>query len=277
MKENLIIAATFLGIVVGTIIVAKICNYLIVMRLKKMKDKGGSNPTQFNFFKHFSNALIYIVGFGFAMYSVPSLKALGTSLFAGAGILAVVIGFASQQALGNIISGVFIVIFRPFSINDRLSIQTFRGVVEDITLRHTVIRDLENKRIIIPNAIIGSEIIVNSDYKEDNICRWIDIGISYDSDIDLAKSIIADEVLNHPLSVDARNQEAILRGDPIVPVRVILLAESSVNLRGWAWAKDTPDSFVMGCDLLESIKKRFDKEGVVIPFPQRTLHMQTEK
>lgn len=277
MRHELLIALTFIGILIGTIIIAKIVRSILDWRIKKSFQKEGADPTQFNFLKHTANALIYIVGIGFAIYSVPTLKAIGTTMFAGAGILAVVVGFASQQALGNVISGIFIILFRPFKINDRLAIQTYRGIVEDITLRHTVIRDLENKRIIIPNAIIGSEIIVNADFMEDNICKWIDIGISYGSDIDLAKSIMADEVLKHPLHIDPRTPEQLANGDPEVPVRVILLADSSVNLRAWAWAKDTPNSFIMSCDLLESIKKRFDAEGVEIPFPHRTVYMRKEE
>ena len=272
MSQTLKYILLFIAIIIVTVIVAKVFNYLIEKRLERLKNKGEGDSTQFNFLKHIINALIYIVGFSFAVYSVPTLKALGTSMFAGAGILAVVVGFASQQALGNVVSGIFIILFKPFRLNDRLSIQTFRGIVEDISLRHTVIRDLENKRIIIPNSIIGSEIIVNADFKEDNICKWIDVNISYDSDIDLAKSIIADEVLKHPFHIDPRNPQQIADGDPVVPVRVILLGDSSIHLRAWAWAKDTPSSFIMNCDLLESIKKRFDKENVTIPFPQLRIH-----
>ena len=145
------------------------------------------------------------------------------------------------------------------------------GIVEDITLRHTVIRDFENKRILIPNALISDEIIVNSDFTDDKICKWINVGISYDSDIDKAKSIMEDEVRKHPLLIDVRTPEQLEEQAPLVPVRVLSLGDSSVNLRAWAWAKDSADGFVMECDLYESIKKRFDAEGIEIPFPHRTL------
>ena len=82
---------------------------------------------------------------------------------------------------------------------------------------------------------------------------------------------MADEILNHLLHLDPRKPEEVELGLPEVPVRVIGLGESSVNLRAWAWAKDSPDAFVLQCDLLESIKKRFDREGVEIPFPHRTM------
>ena len=274
MREELIVAAHFVAILIATIIIARIVKFLIEKRLSKKRKQLDSDPTQITFIKHSLNAVIYIVGISFAVYSVPALKALGTTLFAGAGILAIVVGFASQQALGNIVSGIFIIIFRPFRINDRLVIQNFRGIVEDISLRHTVIRDLENKRIIVPNSTIGSEIIINSNYTEDNICKWIDIGISYDSDIDLAKKLITEEVLRHPLHIDPRTPEQIAEGVPEVIVRVILLGASSVDLRAWTWAKDTPSSFILSCDLYENIKKTFDKEGIEIPFPHQTVHLK---
>lgn len=270
-KELFIQIGIFVGIIIATILVAFLINRFFIRLIRRSTQELKNDPTNYQFLRHVSTALIYIVGFSIAIYSVPSLRTLASSLLAGAGILAVALGFASQQALGNVISGLFVVVFKPFRVHDRLKIRELTGIVEDITLRHTVIRDFENRRIIIPNSLISEEIIVNSDFVEDKICKWIDIGISYDSDIDLAKEIIKDEVMQHPLHVDPRTVEQVQAGVPKVPVRVILLGEYSVSLRAWAWAKDSPDGFVLSCDLYESIKKRFDREGVEIPFPHRTL------
>lgn len=271
MNQNIIYLIYFLCIILATFLVA----YLFRRAFNKFIHSSTSflknDPTNYKFLKHFVVGLIYIVGFCFAVYSVPNLRTLAGSLLAGAGIAAVAIGFASQAALSNIVGGVFIIIFKPFRINDRLMIGTHMGIVEDITLRHTVIRDFENRRIVIPNSIISEQVIVNADYTDENICKWVDIGITYDSDIDLAKKIMADEVLKHPLRVDARTEEMIAEGAPPVMVRVLALADSSVNIRAWAWAKNAADAFVLSCDLLESIKKRFDREGVEIAFPHRVL------
>ncbi|MEX2455939.1 MAG: mechanosensitive ion channel domain-containing protein, partial [Balneolaceae bacterium] len=153
-----------------------------------------------------------------------------------------------------------------------ISLQTtLSGVVEDINLRHTIIRNFENQRIIIPNSVMSNEILINSNYNDDKVCRFINVGISYSCDIDLARTIIQEEIENHPLCIDVRTEEDIEAGIPRVTVRVLTLGESSVNLRGWAWAADAPNGFVLQCDVTESIKKRFDKEGIVIPFPQRTI------
>lgn len=230
------------------------------------------DPTNFRFIYYALVALIYITGIGFAIWNIPSLKHIAQSMLASAGILAIVIGFASQQALGNIISGIFIVMFKPYRINDRITLKdTMRGVVEDINLRHTIIRNFENQRIVVPNSIISNEILINSNYTDDKLCKLINIGISYGSDIDKAKMIMSEEVQNHPLNIDVRSAQDIKKGIPRVTVRLVMLGESSVGLRAWAWASDPPNAFVLECDVLESIKKRFDREGIVIPFPQRTL------
>lgn len=271
MNPTFYYAALFASIILATIIIASVVNYFFKRMIKRSTETMKNDPTNYLFLRHAVTALIYMVGFSIAIYMIPSLKALANSLLAGAGILAVAIGFASQHALSNVISGLFIIIFKPFRVNDRLQIQLHNGIVEDITLRHTVIRNFENKRILIPNAVISNEIIVNADFVEDKICRWIDVGISFDSDIDRAKALMAEEVGNHPLYVDPRTPEQIEEGAPRVTVRVLTLGEYSVNLRAWAWAKNSPDGFVLSCDLLESIKKRFDAEGVEIPVPQRAL------
>jgi small conductance mechanosensitive channel len=270
-------------IILGTIIVASIFQSVFRRIIKRKSHDLNNDPTNYKFLKHTLTALIYIVGFSWAVYSIPTLRVMATSMLAGAGILAVVIGFASQQALANVIAGVFIVIFKPFRINDRVQIKDnfYSGVVEDITLRHTVIRNFENRRIVIPNSLMSSEIIVNSDFGEDLICKFVDVGIAYESDVVLAKKILAEEVMNHPNWLDRRTDEEKQDNIPPVAVRVIALAESSVNLRAWAWAGDTAAAFEMQCDVLEKIKIRFPQEGISIPFPQRTIHfntpLQTEK
>ena len=277
MKTDIVYTVTFASIIIGTFLVAYLFSRAFNKVIASSTTILRNNPTNYKFLRHFIVGLIYIIGFSFAIYSVPNLRAMAGSLLAGAGIAAVAIGFASQQALSNIVGGVFIIIFKPFRINDRLIIGTYHGIVEDITLRHTVIRDFENRRIVIPNSIISEQILVNADFADEKICKFIDVGISYDSNIDLAKQIMEDEVLKHPLRVDARSEEQIELGMPEVNVRVTLLGESSINIRAWAWAKNAADAFVLNCDLLESIKKRFDREGIEIAFPHRVIVLKNEK
>lgn len=275
MKFDLVVLLPFIvsgAILVGTAIVATVFSKLFNRFMLRNSEIVKSNPTNYRFIRHTVIALIYIIGFSWAVYHIPSLRTVASSLLAGAGILAVAIGFASQQALSNIISGIFVVIFKPYRINDRIIIKdTLQGIVEDITLRHTVIKDLENRRIVIPNSIISNDIIVNIDLNDMRVCRLLNIGISYDSDIELARKIIKEEALNHRFFIDQRTRQQIDEGMELVPVRLISYGQSSIDLRAWVWANNAPDGFVMHCELLENIKKRFDAEGVEIPFSYQTL------
>lgn len=275
MKEKILNNLDNVGIpliiILLTFLVAYLVDRFFKRLIRKSTEEIKNDPTNYKFLRHVIRALIYIIGISIAIHTIPSLRVLASSLLAGAGVLAVALGFASQQAFSNIISGVFIVIFKPFRVNDRLSLGELAGIVEDITLRHTVIRDFENKRIIIPNSKMSDEVLINSDFGDVKICKWIDIGISYDSDIEKAKEIIKNQIINHPLSIDNRTSLEIEEGAEVAVVKVISLGDSSVNLRGFAWVKNSADAFDMKCDLLESIKLQFDKEGIEIPFPHRTL------
>ncbi|MFK7775106.1 MAG: mechanosensitive ion channel family protein [Saprospiraceae bacterium] len=222
-----------------------------------------NDPTNYKFVGHAMSAIIYLMGFGWAIYEVPQMRQVANSLLAGAGILAVAAGFASQHALSNIISGLFIVIFKPFRVNDRLLIRdTMQGFVEDITLRHTVIRDFENRRIIIPNTVISDEVIINFDFSNDKIVRPIEFNVAMSSDIDLIREIIQEEIAKHPLSLDNRTMKDIQMGKPKVPVKVIGFTNIGIVIKTWTWAIDAGTAYELTCDVMESIKKKFDEKGV---------------
>jgi small conductance mechanosensitive channel len=225
--------------------------------------------TNYKFLGNALSTIIFTVGVMFAIREYPPLRSVAGSVLAGAGILAAVIGFASQQAFSNIISGIFIIVFKPFRVNDRLRIkELYSGVVEDITLRHTILRDNENRSVIVPNSVINSEILVNADLNDDAICRFLEFPIDFKADIDHARRIMVEEIGKHSTYIDRRTEEDIRAEKPLVEVRVVKMTDYALILRGWCWAKLPADSFNMYCDLLESIKKRFDAEGIQIPYPQ---------
>lgn len=261
-------------IILLTFVLASIMRRLMNRFVRLASEKLNTDATRYKFLKHFLTAAIMLVGFGLAIYTIPSLRSLAISLLAGAGIIAVVIGFASQAAFSNIISGIFIVMFKPFRIGDRISIganNMYSGTVEDITLRHTVIRNWENRMVIIPNSIISNETVINSSIIDEKVCSFFELGISYDSDMDQAIRIIQEEAEKHPNLIDNRRAEDIENEIPKVVVRVMGYGESSVNLRGYLWANTATEAFIMSKDLYKTVKERFDKEGVEIPFPYRTL------
>lgn len=250
------------------VILRKIATKLINSNADKIK----VDPTNFSFLKNSLSFIIYFIALIVIFRHIPSLRSFGSALFAGAGIIAAIIGFASQKAFSNIITGIFILIFKPYRVGDVIEISNGRiGTVEEITLRHTVIKDFKNERIIVPNTVISDDIIINSSITDSKIQCRVEVGISYDSDIDLAMQIMREECEKHPLLIDNRTHEDLANDVPLVRVAVIALADFSVNLRASAWTESFSDAFQMRTDLLKIIKERFDREGVEIPFPYRTI------
>lgn len=256
-----------------TVLVANYARRLFIRFLETDADGNRIKAPQYSFLKHLITAVIYILGIALAVSLIPPLRSLSISLFAGSGILAIIIGFAAQQSFANIVSGVFITIFKPFRIGDRVKMmgKDITGLVEDITLRHTIIRTFENKRVVIPNSVISTELVENANLIDEKICKLIDMGISYGSDVKKAKQIMREEGEKHPLTIDNRDDVQKENNDPVVMTRVTGFADSAVLLRAWVWTKDQPSAFQLGCDLYESIKERFDAEGIEIPFPHRKI------
>jgi small-conductance mechanosensitive channel len=95
--------------------------------------------------------------------------------------------------------------------------------------------------------------------------------ISYDSDINKAMAIIKDEIEKHPLILDTRNERQKQHNEPMVPTKVVGLSDFSIDIKAWAWTADNDNGFQLKVDVLKSVKERFDREGVEIPFPYRTI------
>jgi len=231
-----------------------------------------NDPTSYQFVKHLGRAFIYILGFSVAVNSIPSLRSLSTSLLAGAGILAAIVGFASQSAFSNIISGLFIIIFRPFRVNDHLTIdQTTFGIVEDVTLRHTILKSPENRRIVIPNSVMSDKIILNSHLNDPRVCKFIEMSVGYESDVNMAMEIMRTKIEAHPLCIDNRNDQQKEEDNPKVQVKVLRLEDSGVRLRAWAWAANNGDAFDMTCDMNKILLEQFKIAEIEIPYPHRTI------
>lgn len=257
---------------IAAIFISIVTRRIITIFIKKYSKKIKADPTNFSFLKNSISFIILTAAIVFIFFKIPYLRDLGTAIFAGAGIFAAIIGFASQKAFSNIISGIFILVFKPFRVGDTIESKNIdKGVIEEITLRHTIIRNYENRRIVIPNSIISEETLINSDMIDKMIRKHVNFGISYDSNVDLAISIIQEEIEKHTLFIDYRTDEEKERNDPKVTVRMVSHGDFSIGLKAYVWTLNNDDAFVLHCDVLKSVKERFDNEGVEIPFPYRTI------
>jgi small conductance mechanosensitive channel len=251
--------------------IGKLLSFLIRRYIRKSAHVMHFDPTNYSFLQNAVSFIVFIGATLFIFYRVPALHTIGKTLFAGAGIAAAVIGFASQEAFSNIISGVFIVIFKPFSVGDNIKLLTSQqiGVVEDITIRHTVIKSIENRRIVIPNSVISREPILNSTMIDPRIMFNLEVVLVYETDVQKGLDIMKEESQRHPDFLDTRSENGKANGKLPVVAKVVALEDNGVRCRAYVWAKDNDTAFEMKCDLLKILKDRFDKENIPISHVQR--------
>jgi small conductance mechanosensitive channel len=192
------------------------------------------------------------------------LSALGVDimpLFALMGGAAFVMAFALQDTLGNLAAGLMIMIYRPFDVGDYVTAGGVSGTVRSVSIVSTTVTTPDNQVIVIPNKSVWGSVITNVNTRS---TRRVDLtfGIGYGDDIEQAQAVLEDIVTNHDL---------ILK-DPAPVVRLHALADSSVNFVCRTWV-NTSDYWTVYWDLHRSVKIRFDKEGISIPFPQQEIHI----
>jgi small conductance mechanosensitive channel len=210
----------------------------------------------------FVSNLVYIGLLAFIV--IAALGQLGiqtTSFIAVLGAAGLAIGLALQGSLSNFAAGFLLIIFRPFKVGDLIEGAGVLGVVEAIQIFTTQLKTADNKTVIVPNANLTADNIVNWTVKG---TRRVDMvfGIGYEDDIDTARSLMADIIAE---------DERILK-DPAPAIVVIELADSSVNFAVRPWV-NVDDYWGVYCDLTEKIKKAFDANNISIPFPQRDVHL----
>ncbi|ABE53185.1 mechanosensitive ion channel family protein [Methanococcoides burtonii] len=261
-------------VVILTFFTARLTDRLLKAYFVLASKKMNIDETTYGLVRRIIVAVVYFAGLLVIIFHFESLRDLSIALFAGAGFAGIVVGMAAQNTLSNIIAGVALATFRPFRVGDLLTIHGEYGRVTDITLGYTKIRTWDNRRLNIPNHVISDEAIINWSIDDPTVNWTVDIGISYDSNIDLARRIMIDEASKHKNVMSYENLQKHnsheKKGEE-VSVLLTELGDFAVNLRLYVWVRDRSVCFTTGCDLKEAIKKRFDAEGIEIPFPYRTI------
>ena len=211
---------------------------------------------------NFTSSMVYYALLIFVVIAALGQIGIQTASFVAiVGAAGLAIGLAMQGSLSNFASGVLIILFKPFKIGDFVEMAGASGVVESIMIFTTEMKTADNKKIIIPNSSVLGGVITN--YSA-NDTRRVDlvIGIGYNDDIDKAKRVLGE-------LIDA--DERILK-DPAPLIAVSELADSSVNFVVRPWVKSV-DYWGVYFGLTETVKKRFDQEGISIPYPQQDVHL----
>lgn len=212
--------------------------------------------------KFLADILIWTLKILLFVTVISRLGVENSSFVAIIGAAGLAIGLSLQGSLANFAGGVLIIMFKPFKVGDFIEAQSVMGTVKQIQIFVTQLSTVDNQTIFVPNGALSNGTIINYTYATTRRAD-LTIGISYSSNIKLAKELALEVMLNHPKVLE----------DPKPIVLVRDLADSSIDLTVRPWSK-LEDFFEMRSDILEQIKLKFDENGISIPFPQRDVHIK---
>jgi small conductance mechanosensitive channel len=240
------------------LIIGRLISNLLGKMVAKSLERAKIDPSLIGF-------LVSLTKIGIMVFAViAALAKFGvetTSFVAVMGAVGFAIGFALQGSLSNFAAGVMILFFKPIKVGDLVEVSGHLGTIEDISLFVTIMNTLDNRRIIIPNGKITSDVINNLNA---NGLRRVDMtaGISYGDDMNLAKKLCLEVLQNHPQ----------ILAEPAPQVAIAEMADSSVNLVVRPWVH--PDHYWdVWFDVTQGIKDAFDTNGITIPFPQQDVYL----
>ena len=228
-------------------------------RIRRILESKSADPTITRFLDNVMNVtlktvLIIII----LQYIGVNLTGL-TTIVASAGVA---LSLALKGSLANLAGGVIILVARPFNVGDFIETTEHSGVVEKISIFYTYLVTFDNKQILIPNGILTDSSIVNYSSKE---IRRVDLtfSVSYEEDVIRVKNVLINILKNNELVLE----------EPEFFVGISMHGDSAINFIVKAWCK-TEDYWTIYYDLLETVKIKFDEEGISIPYPQMDLHVK---
>lgn len=246
-----------------TFLINKLIDNIINKTIKIKKKKNLT--TLLIFFKRIKKMILYSLGLLICLSRFDMFNEFSMTLLSGLGIGSVVIGLAAQESLKNFFGSIAIVSGNPFEVGDFIECveKNVSGTVEDITMRHTIIRTINNRRVIIPNSQMNDFVIENFNYSDNELVKTVDYMISYESDIDKAINIIGEEMTKiYTINPKGRNKDV-----EYPKVKIGKWQESGIVLKAWVWGRDNGDVFENIYKLNYNVKKRFDEENIEIPYP----------
>lgn len=241
------------------IVLSKALNRLFVGRV--LGRIGLAAGTQYTL-SRVTQYIFWFVG-GFIAFQFIGIDLSGLAVIFG--FLSVGIGFGLQNLTSNFVSGIILLFEQHIRVGDRVTVAGTEGDVVEINIRSTTIRSLNNVSMVVPNQEFISGTVINWSYGDLRTRVEIDVGVSYDSDLDTVKRTLLDSAREHPQVLQEPKPEVWFLG----------FGDSSWNMRLLAWV-DTPKGRIrVVSDINSAIVKKFRANGVEIPYPQRDLHWRS--
>ena len=246
---------------IGIFIFAELLiNRIVNLVFKAMSKKH--NSVHLRFIKSIANVIVMIV----VLYSLAQqfdvTKDISKTLLQSSSLLVAIATFAAQQALSNVISGISLSMSKPYNVDEKIRVVQggsviAEGIVKDITIRHTVIRQFNGESCIVPNSVMDASgvVITNTNFTE-NIGNFLEIEIAYDSDIKGAMQCMQRICIAHELTLNTEDNKVFIKG----------YTQNGVILKTTVWTETLDDSFSACSDIRKELVEAFLKNGIRIPY-----------
>lgn len=257
--SNWVILAIF---IVGGLILHQIANFIFRILSRKTRS------VHIRFFKSLVNVVIAVLTVYALAQQFEVTKELSTALLQSGTLLIALVTFAAQHALSNVISGFSLSFSRPYSVNDKIKVVqggsvAAEGIVTDITLRHTIISQYNGESCIVPNSVMDSAVITNTNFT-DNIGNFMEIEITYDSDIRKAIEIMKEICSENPLTLNTMENNVFVKG----------YSMNGIILKTTIWTKTLDESFQACSEIRIALIEEFRKAQIDIPYQTLTIYTE---
>lgn len=223
-------------------------------------EQQSSHSAHLAFFKRVTNVAVIVIIIYALAQQFEITRELSTVLLQSGSLIVAIATFAAQHALSNVISGCSISFTEPYVVGDKIRVTQgssiiAEGIVTDITLRHTVISQYNGESCIVPNSVIDSSVITNTNFTE-NVGNFMEVTISFHSDIRLAMSILQRICIEHELTLNTKENTVTAKA----------IVSDGVTLKTTVWTKTLDDNFQACSDIRVDLVKEFYENDIVIPY-----------
>lgn len=245
------------------VVIILLSNYLVSLVFKYIAKK--SKAVHLRFTKSAINVIIDVIAFYSLAQQFEMTKDISKVLLQSGSLILAIATFAAQQALGNVISGISLSVSKPYNVDEKIRVLQSgtvlaEGLVKDVTLRHTLIYQFNGETCIVPNSVMDSAVVINTNFTE-NIGNYVEIEIGYGADIEKAIGIMRQICVEHELTLNTEANAVTASG----------YTQNGVILKTIIWTRNLNDSFRACSDIRVALVREFGKCGIEIPYQTVTI------
>lgn len=255
--SNLLKICIFIG--------TELCVNRLVNLIFKLMSKT-HNSVHLRFMKSAVNVAVFVIVFYSLFQQFEITRDISKALLESGSLMVAIATFAAQQALSNVISGISLSVSKPYNVDEKIRVVQgssviAEGMVKDITIRHTVIQQFNGECCIIPNSVMDTSVITNTNFIE-NVGNFIEIEISYDSDIKKAIDEMQRVCVENELTLNTWENKVFIKA----------YSANGIILKTTVWTRNLNDSFQACSDIRATLVNEFKKKGITIPYQTVTVH-----